>query len=137
MREEEILISFLDSYGELRKLTCLCDIAVIGGTLDPVGGHTPIDAAAAGIPMICGLYVDHILGLVDELEKQKALIRIKNAAEVRTVVESLVNIPSERQERGKNARQVFESMKGSRQKTLDALISFVPKLSFRNLPEKF
>ncbi len=137
MREEEILISFLDSYGELRKLTCLCDIAVIGGTLDPVGGHTPIDAAAAGIPMICGPYVDHILGLVDELEKQKALIRIKNAAEVRTVVESLVNIPSERQERGKNARQVFESMKGSRQKTLDALINFVPELSFRNLPEKF
>lgn len=134
--EERILISFLDTYGELRELTCLCDIAVIGGTLDSVGGHSPIDSAAAGLPMISGPFVDHVFELVEILERKRALIRVKDAADVRTMVETLINTPSEREERGRNARMVFESMQGSRQKTLDALEVFFPEHSVRNAPEK-
>lgn len=130
-----VITSFLDSYGELRQLTCLCDIAVIGGTLERIGGHSPIDAAAAGIPLLCGPYIDHIRELVEELEKGKALIRVQGAEGVRKELEALISNTTERKERGRNARKVFDSMKGSRQKTLNALEGFFPECTPPMEPE--
>jgi len=135
VNSKNVVISFLDSYGELRQLTCLCDIAVIGGTLERIGGHSPIDAAAAGIPLLCGPYTDHIRELVEELEKAKALIRVQDAVNIRKALEALIANTSEKEERGRNARRVFEAMKGSRQKTLTALEDFFFESARRTDPE--
>lgn len=135
VNNQNVVTSFLDSYGELRQLTCLCDIAVIGGTLERIGGHSPIDAAAAGIPILCGPYIDHIRELVEELEKGKALIRVQGAGGIRKELEALIANTIERKERGRNARKVFDSMKGSRQKTLNALEGFFLEPAHRIDPE--
>lgn len=45
----------LDTLGELAGLMALGDVAFIGGTFDPaVGGHSPVEALAAGLPVVHG-----------------------------------------------------------------------------------
>ncbi|MCK6525572.1 hypothetical protein L6R49_29560, partial [Myxococcota bacterium] len=45
----------LDTLGELSGLMALGDVVVIGGTFDPnLGGHSPVEALAAGLPVVHG-----------------------------------------------------------------------------------
>ncbi|NCG21824.1 MAG: tetraacyldisaccharide 4'-kinase [Rhodobacterales bacterium] len=45
----------LDTMGELDALYAGAQLAVIGGTFDlVVGGHSPLSAARAGVPVVCG-----------------------------------------------------------------------------------
>ncbi|CAN0605355.1 unnamed protein product, partial [Ectocarpus sp. 12 AP-2014] len=50
--ETEVLL--LDTLGELLMLFGAADIAVIGGSFIPNGGHNPLEAAAWGLPLVCG-----------------------------------------------------------------------------------
>lgn len=50
--ESDILI--VDSMGRLLDYYAAADISFIGGTIAPIGGHNPIEAAYAGSPVIFG-----------------------------------------------------------------------------------
>uniref|UniRef100_UPI001866FC86 lipid IV(A) 3-deoxy-D-manno-octulosonic acid transferase n=1 Tax=Microbulbifer hainanensis TaxID=2735675 RepID=UPI001866FC86 len=43
-----------DTMGELLQFYGACDVAFVGGSLVPVGGHNMIEPAAWGVPVICG-----------------------------------------------------------------------------------
>ena len=47
-------VLLLDTFGELAKIYRYASAAFIGGTLMPIGGHNPIEAAAAGVPVCFG-----------------------------------------------------------------------------------
>ncbi len=47
-------VYLLDTLGELAKIYSLCDVAFIGGSLVPLGGHNPLEAAAQGKPACWG-----------------------------------------------------------------------------------
>ena len=44
-----------DTTGELNMLYAACDVAFIGGSLVPHGGHNPLEAAAMSIPICLAL----------------------------------------------------------------------------------
>jgi len=45
----------LDTLGELREVYTVASVAHLGGSFDPgVGGHTPVEALAAGVPLTHG-----------------------------------------------------------------------------------
>ncbi len=51
-------ILLLDTLGELAACYFLADIAFIGGSLVPAGGHNPLEAASAGIPVLFGPHME-------------------------------------------------------------------------------
>lgn len=54
-KDEPVLI--LDTHGELGSVYALADVAVIGGSFVPVGGHNPLEAAVHGVPVLWGPHV--------------------------------------------------------------------------------
>ena len=52
--DEHAKILLLDSVGELRSVYSLADIAVIGGSFLPFGGHNPLEPAALGKAIVFG-----------------------------------------------------------------------------------
>ncbi len=83
--EKSADILILDTLGELASCYRLADIAFIGGSLVPAGGHNPLEAATCGRPILFGPFMDdfteisqdlaaaggaHVVGTVDELVKQ-------------------------------------------------------------------
>ena len=50
-------ILLIDSIGQLMKFYGTADLAFIGGSIIPHGGHNPIEPAAAGLPVISGPHV--------------------------------------------------------------------------------
>ena len=69
-------VYLLDTMGELAACYRLADIAFIGGSLVPAGGHNPLEAAAAGIPVLFGPHME------DFAEISRDLIAAGGAAEV-------------------------------------------------------
>ncbi len=129
-----IVLSVLDTYGELNSLYPQVDAAFIGGTLDPVGGHNPIYAAKAGLPILIGPHIDHIRDLVDALETGMAPIRLSGADGMCEAIRKMMEDPGYRSLLGKNARSVFLSQNGAMERTLNRLVPFWERAGKGSVP---
>jgi 3-deoxy-D-manno-octulosonic-acid transferase len=63
-----------DSMGELGLWYRLADIACIGGSLVPIGGHNPIEAAQLDCALLYGPHMFSMSGIAAELEAENAAI---------------------------------------------------------------
>lgn len=68
----------IDTLGELRTLFALADVAFIGGSLIPRGGHNPLEALQAGTPVCFGTSMFHFQAIRDELIHYPFVLEIKN-----------------------------------------------------------
>ncbi len=74
-QEAEVLI--VDTLGELKDLYALADLAFVGGSLVPVGGHNLLEPARWGKPVLFGPYVESIADLAEELEAKRGGRRLR------------------------------------------------------------
>lgn len=58
----------VDTVGDLAPLYALATAAFVGGSLVPVGGHNPLEPAAAGVPVFFGPWMDNF-------SEQRAILR--------------------------------------------------------------
>jgi 3-deoxy-D-manno-octulosonic-acid transferase len=58
-----------DTMGELQFYYALADVAFVGGTLMPIGGHNPLEPLALGKKVIVGPYTNNAKMMYDELAK--------------------------------------------------------------------
>ena len=65
-------IYIADSMGELGLWYRLATIACIGGSLVPVGGHNPIEAAQLGCALLYGPHMYSVPGIAAELQAENA-----------------------------------------------------------------
>jgi len=70
---QEVQVVLLDGYGELAAWYGQAAVAFIGGSLVQQGGHNPLEAAAAGIPVLFGPHME------DFSEISQALVKAGNA----------------------------------------------------------
>ncbi|MDO5652438.1 MAG: 3-deoxy-D-manno-octulosonic acid transferase [Moraxella sp.] len=65
-----------DSMGELMLWYAVCDVCLVGGSLVDKGGHTPIEPASVGTPIIMGQYTKNADVLVADLRAVGALVQV-------------------------------------------------------------
>ncbi len=102
-----------DTMGELRLFFAASDIAFIGGSLIPRGGHNMLEAAAFGLPVLSGPHTFNFTETVRLLNEADALITINNAHELATHVIQLLQNTSLRQEMGEKGKKVVEANRGA------------------------
>lgn len=68
------LVLLLDRLGVLARVYACARTALMGGTIAPIGGHSPLEAAAAGCALVAGPHIDHQRDLVEPLAEQGALV---------------------------------------------------------------
>lgn len=114
----------LDSLGELSQLFGAADIAVIGGSFIPRGGHNPLEAAAWGIPILCGPSMFNFEDISERLSQAGALQRCADERQLTMQLERLVHDAQESHRRGAAALSVLESNRGA----LNALFNGIASL---------
>jgi 3-deoxy-D-manno-octulosonic-acid transferase len=75
-------VLLVDTLGELTEMYRAADFAFIGGTLVPVGGHNPLEAAAAGLPILFGKYTENVREIAQQLVESGAAKRVGDEAEL-------------------------------------------------------
>lgn len=78
-----------DTMGELLFLYALADIAFVGGSLVPNGGHNLLEPAALGKPVLSGPHLFNFLEISAQLRAAGALREVENASELASAVDAL------------------------------------------------
>jgi 3-deoxy-D-manno-octulosonic-acid transferase len=107
----EILL--VDSLGELLQLFALADVAVIGGSFIPRGGHNPLEAAAWALPVLCGSSMFNFADVTQRLVEVGALQLCADQAQLLEQLQLLTRDCQEADRRGAAALQVLEDNRGA------------------------
>jgi 3-deoxy-D-manno-octulosonic-acid transferase len=115
-------VLLLDSIGELAALYALADIAFVGGSLVPRGGHNILEPARYGVPIIVGNHTENFRDIVG-LFASRGAVRTVGPAEFPLLLLHLFEKENE-QERiamGARAAETVRSQMGATARTLQAL----------------
>jgi 3-deoxy-D-manno-octulosonic-acid transferase len=103
LRAGEVLV--LDSLGELPALYGLAQLAFVGGTLAPVGGHNLLEPAAAGCPVLFGPHTEKAQPAASLLEACGAGRRVADASELARAAAEWLSDPAAARARGEAGRR--------------------------------
>ena len=78
-----------DTMGELKMLYATADIAFIGGSMVPVGGHNLLEAAAIGVPVLFGPYMANFKEIADKVLSHNAAIQCQDNAAIVKAIQAL------------------------------------------------
>ncbi len=110
----------VDSIGELAGLYALADVAFVGGSLVPRGGHNIIEPAQHGVAIVVGNHTENFRDIVSLFQSRDA-VRIVGLAELPLVLMHLLENASERRALGQRAKETVRSQAGATARTLEEL----------------
>jgi len=113
-------VLLIDTIGELSALYSLADMAFVGGSLVPRGGHNIIEPALHGVPIIVGNHTENFRDIVSLFQSRDA-VRVVGPAELPLVLMELIANPVERVELGRRAAETLRAQMGATQRTMQAL----------------
>ena len=119
---EELLnfpVILLDTMGELASLYALAKVALVGGSLVPLGGHNPLEPAAQGVPVLVGPYTQNFSQIVSLLLDKGVARVVKNSAELAAAVQAILLSSEKESILSEQARQAVLSYQGAAEKTMD------------------
>ena len=116
-----------DTMGELLLMYGASDIAFVGGSLVPNGGHNFIEPAAWGLPLLSGEHLFNFAEVSNLLLQAEALVKVHSANELASAIQSLCVDVELRKAQGESALQVAESNRGALEKTLKEISVYLVK----------
>lgn len=114
-----------DTMGELMLMFGASDIAFVGGSLVPNGGHNFIEPAAWGLPLLSGQHLFNFAEVSALLTAAGALDIAQNADELANQLYNLVVDPAIRVRKGENALRVAIENRGALDRTLEIVKSLL------------
>jgi len=113
-------VLLIDTIGELAALYSLADVAFVGGSLVPRGGHNIIEPAQHGVPIVVGSHTENFRDIVKIFQSREA-IRVVSVVEFPLVLMELLANETARAALGRRAAETLRSQTGATQKTAEAL----------------
>lgn len=109
----EVQVLLLDTIGELESFYAASDIAFVGGSLIPAGGHNLLEPALYGVPVLFGPHTGET-GAADQLLlKAGGGVRVENSDELSAMIVELLGNESNRLEIGRQARRAVDGSRGA------------------------
>lgn len=122
--EDAVLL--VDTMGELQRFYAAGDIAFVGGTLIPVGGHNLLEPAALGRPVLCGPHTFNAPDIALQLAQAGALAVVATAASLSEMLSSLLADPARRDEMGRAGQAVIVENRGACERLLELAARLLP-----------
>lgn len=114
-----------DSMGELPLFYAAADLAFIGGSLVPTGGHNPLEAAALGVPLLFGPHMFNFAEISQTLLRESAALPVRDARAVADTVVLLLRDAQRRHVLGENGRRVVEANRGALARLMKIVTSYL------------
>jgi 3-deoxy-D-manno-octulosonic-acid transferase len=113
-------VLLLDTIGELSALYALADVAFVGGSLVPRGGHNILEPARYGAAIVVGEHTENFRDIVELFRKQNA-VKVTNPSNLKKDLLGLMENESERLALGERGTEVLETQTGATERTLASL----------------
>jgi 3-deoxy-D-manno-octulosonic-acid transferase len=110
-----------DTMGELLFLYALADVAFVGGSLVPNGGHNLLEPAALDKPVLSGPHLFNFLEIAAMLRSAGALEEVSDAAALAAAVQRLIDQPAAAKAMADAGLGVMKANQGALQRLLDLI----------------
>lgn len=116
-----------DTMGELQALYGVGQLAFVGGSLVPVGGHNLLEPAAFGVPVISGPHLANFSDVAEVMREADALVEVADEAALAAALAHLLADRVARRRLGDAGRRVVEANRGALARTMAGLEALLPK----------
>lgn len=120
-------VLLVDTLGELLMLYAAADVAFVAGSLVPIGGHSLLEPAALGCPIIVGPHNFNAPEIAQMFLSSGAALQVPDASALGEAIVRLIGDPSERDRMAAHAREILERNRG----TLERLLEVIERLISR------
>ena len=114
-----------DTMGELYELYGLATLAVIGGSILDYGGQNPIEPMSLNVQTAVGPSIYNFKDMVNTAEKNNAIFRFKNIAELEVIIKNLVDKGQVNQGVIKNAQKYIKQSSGGTDKVVQLINQYL------------
>jgi 3-deoxy-D-manno-octulosonic-acid transferase len=111
----------INTMGKLQEYYACSDLAFIGGSFGPTGGHNPLEAAALGLAIITGPNMSSFSEAHAQLRAAGAVLTVNDNQELAQQALALLSSPERRRTMGRSGRRLVESGRGALQRSLDEI----------------
>jgi len=112
----------LDTTGELRDWYGVADAVFVGKSLTAHGGQNPVEAIAAGKPIVLGPHMENFAMLARSLIARRGAIEVTSAPELQRAVADLLRDSGLREALVQNARMVLSGHRGATSRTAALIV---------------
>ncbi|MEA3404390.1 MAG: lipid IV(A) 3-deoxy-D-manno-octulosonic acid transferase [Pseudomonadota bacterium] len=114
-----------DSVGEMMLWFECANIAFIGGSLVPFGGHNILEPAALHKPVISGPHYDNLQALYNTFIKESALTLIKDTNSLTKVLKQFAGSEQYQKQQGQKAYHCYQQQSGALDKLMQEIKPFL------------
>lgn len=126
--DADVAVVLGDVMGEMLPMLGAADVAFIGGSLEPVGGHNMLEPLAMGTPAITGPHVFNFSMVAELLAEQGVLATVSTPLGLGQAVLALFNGEEHRRQLAEEGRKVVNHHRGA----VDRLFMHVCRLLQRS-----
>jgi 3-deoxy-D-manno-octulosonic-acid transferase len=120
-------VVLLDSIGELRAVYPLAELAFVGGSIAPHGGHNALEPAALGVCVVTGAHTHNFAAVTKALRDENAMVQLPNdspseaCARLASALKTLLSNDSQRREMSQRALGVCNRNRGATERTVQMI----------------
>jgi 3-deoxy-D-manno-octulosonic-acid transferase len=118
-------VFLLDTIGELARAYRFAEVAFVGGSLVPTGGHNPLEPALWGVPVLSGSHVHNFAEVYDEMTQAGAAVLVDGPGELLDGLAAWLDNPRAARLAGAAGRSVVEANRGATARTASALLELI------------
>jgi 3-deoxy-D-manno-octulosonic-acid transferase len=119
-------VLLVDTLGELAALYASADVAFVGGSLVPIGGHNLLEPAALGLPVLTGPSHENGKDIAGLLLRQGAALEVSDAHTLAALLLRLFDDPAEAKRIGAIGKGIVESNRGGVERLLALIEPLLP-----------
>lgn len=119
----EVLL--VDTVGELMQFYALADIAFVGGSLVPIGGHNLLEPASLGVPVLFGPHMANFREIAALVDSYGAGCEVASGEALTDACQRLIEDPVRRCSMGEAGVRLLRENAGATERHLSVLESMV------------
>ena len=117
----------IDTLGELMSFYACAEVAFVGGSLQPIGGHNLLEPAAVGTAMVTGPHLHNFAEISRRLREAGALVIANDADGIAQALAALLADPQARATIAAAGRTRVEQGRGALAMTLQMIDADLPR----------
>ena len=121
----EVLL--VDTIGEMMNLYALSDLAFVGGSLVPTGGHNLLEPASVGVPCIFGPHMTNFREIAALVLNYQAGIQVNSGAELAAACLGLIENAGQRLALGQNGLTMMRENGGATERHMEVIGGYIQR----------
>jgi len=115
----------VDTVGEMMNLYALADVAFVGGSLVPTGGHNLLEPASLGVPGVFGPHMSNFREIAELVLQYGAGVQVGSAEELAESCRTLLTSAELRRVLGQNGLKLMRDNGGATERHLEAIAEYL------------